>query len=216
MLTTQFVIQNLVHVSALFTLICYLFRDQIKLRLFAMIGDALLAIYYFAGLDQPLWNPLGWSIVNILVNVFMIALLYRDGRIFQMSDREMSLFRKLDSLTPGQFRTLMKDAEWSDSEAQAILTQEGEKPDKLHFVLEGAITIDKAGRSFDVEPGHFIGELAYLRKKPATATARVSSGARVVSWTHEALQKLTTRDPALAAALGLLLNNDLAEKVARG
>ena len=103
-----FLTQNLVHVASLCTLVCYLFRNQIKLRAFAAAGDALLSLYYFTAFEQPLWNPMVWTIVNVVINCGMIVLLLRDGRVYDMTDDEMSLFRNLDSLSPGQFRKLIK------------------------------------------------------------------------------------------------------------
>ena len=67
----------LVHLAAIATLVCYMFRDQIKLRIFAAIGDSLLSAYYYFAFADPLWNPLVWSIANVAINVTMIAILMR-------------------------------------------------------------------------------------------------------------------------------------------
>ena len=138
----------LVHVAAMFTLFCYLFRDQIKLRIFAAIGDTLLIAYYFFGFAEPLWNPLVWSVLNVVINVVMILIILRDAREHDMSDEELSLFRSLDTLTPGQFRKLVGKGTWHRALLPQTLTEEGEELKTLHYVLDGSITIDKANRKF--------------------------------------------------------------------
>jgi hypothetical protein len=207
--------QNLVHVAALFTLICFLFRDQIRLRAFAAIGDALLALYYYVAFADPLWAPLGWCVLNVVINVTMIGVILRDGRIFSMSDRDMTLFQKLDGLTPGQFRTLAKLGEWRQPAENMLLTNEGEKPNELYFVLDGKVTILKANRSFEVDPGLFIGELAFLRKKPATATVKLGAGSDYIAWEASRLETLFAKSDEIKNAMTAILSRDMAEKVAK-
>lgn len=214
MTTGQFIAQNLVHVAAVFTLVCFLFRNQIKLRIFAAIGDALLSVYYFTAFAEPLWNPMAWSILNVMINVAMILVILQDGRASEMSDDELSLFRQLDTLSPGQFRKLSRQGTWYRAPEPVRLTTEGEALDTLYFVLEGKIEITKQDRVFDVSPNLFIGELAFLRKRAATATVEVSSDAHYVGWNHDDLEKLLSRNDDLKSALHMLLSRDMAEKVA--
>jgi Cyclic nucleotide-binding domain len=211
----NFAAQNLVHVAALFTLFCYLFRDQIKLRIFAAIGDLLLSVYYYVAFADPLWNPMVWSLLNVAINTTMIALILRDGREGGMSDDELQLFRNLDALTPGQFRKLAKAGNWHRADEPVTLTTEGDAVNQLHYVLNGTIEILKADRKIAVEPNLFIGELAYMRKRPATATVIVSGDAHYVSWSHDELEVLFKRNDDLRTAMTLLMGRDVAEKMAK-
>jgi hypothetical protein len=209
-----FAAQNLVHVAALFTLLCFLFRDQVKLRIFAAIGDLLLSVYYYVAFADPLWNPMVWSLLNVIINVTMILLILRDGREGGMSDDELSLFRNLDTLSPGQFRKLAKRGTWARAQEPVTLTTENQPLDKLHYVLSGQVNIHKAGRDLVVQPRLFIGELAFLRNRPATATVTVSGDAHYISWTHGELEKLFQRNDELRTAMQLMLGRDVAEKMA--
>jgi Popeye protein conserved region len=211
----DYIAQNLVHVAALFTLFCYLFRNQIKLRIFASLGDLLLSVYYYVAFPVPLWNPMVWSLLNVVINTGMILLILRDGQEGGMSDEELSLFRNLPSLTPGQFRKLAKAGTWHRAEETVTLTTEGQALDRLHYVLDGAIAILKADRRIAVAPNLFIGELAYMRKRPATATVVVSGNAHYISWSHVDLESLFKRNDDLRTAMTLLLGRDVAEKMAK-
>jgi hypothetical protein len=206
--------QHLVHVGALLYLICFLFRDQVALRTFAIAGDAAYTAYYTVA-ERPLWEAMVWTCLNIVINLVMITILLRDKRMTALSDDEMSLFQNLKGLNPGQFRRLMKLGQWQRLEEPQQLTHEGAALDRLYYVLQGNVEVDKGGRNIRVEPAVFIGELAYLRKKPATATVTAGAGALVVSWSHADLARMTAKDEGLNFALATLLNADLAEKVAR-
>lgn len=215
MLASIFTADNLVHLAAIFTLVCYLFRDQIKLRSFAVAGDLLLAAYYFFAFREPLWNPLYWSIANVLINTAMIIMLLRDRRMSLLSDNEMRLFRGLETLSPGQFRKLLKLATWHEMEEPLQLTTEGEMLDTLYYVLDGKVSIGKQGRVIEAGPMLFIGEIAFLRDKAATATVRTSPSSLYVSWKQSELRDLFRKNDDLKNAMGALLSADMADKVAR-
>ena len=211
---SDFLIQNLVHVAAIFTLLCFMFRDQIQLRVFAALGDALLSAYYYLAFAEPLWNPLYWSVANVVINVGMIGILLREHRMSLLSDNEMTLFRCLETLTPGQFRKLLKLATWHDADEPVKLTTEGVVPEKLFYVLEGKVTIGKQGRVLEREPKLFIGEIAFLRDKSATATVTTSEKALYVSWEQIELRTLLKKNDDLRNAMSALLSADMADKVA--
>lgn len=214
-LSPEFLAQNIVHLAAFFTLICFLFRDQIKLRSFAALGDGLLSVYYYAAFPEPLWNPMAWSILNVIINLTMILVILRDGRVFDMTERDLNLFRNLEGLTPGQFRKLRRKGTWHVAEEETVLTTENETPERLYYVQQGEVTIAKGTRrSFTVEPRLFIGELSLLRRKPATATARVAPGSEYIAWERSDLEKLFAEDDAMRHTLHVILSRDMAEKVA--
>jgi|JI10StandDraft_1071094.scaffolds.fasta_scaffold53628_2 hypothetical protein len=208
--------QHLIHVGAILYLVCFLFRDQIALRTFAIAGDFAYMAYYYTAAAQPLWEAIFWIIPNMGINIVMIFLILRDRRMTTLSDDEMSLYQNLRGISPGQFRRLIKTGHWRRIAEPTTLTEEDQTLDQLHYVLHGDVEVDKGGRKIRVDPAVFIGELAFLRKKPATATVKVYPGAIVVSWRHADLAAITAKDEGLNTALALLLNSDLAEKVARG
>ena len=69
----QFIYQNAVHVGAMLYLVCFLFRDQIWLRSFAIAGDVAYVTYYYNISEQPLWSAILWNIPNAVINIAMIC-----------------------------------------------------------------------------------------------------------------------------------------------
>ena len=215
MIDLQDILSNLVHVGALFYLVCFLFRNQILLRSFAIAGDLAYAAYYFNVADQPLWGAILWNIPTILINVVMIALILRDKRTSNFTDNELKLYRSLKSLAPAEFRRIVKIGKWGRTSGETVLAVEGKPLDHLHYVLEGQIEVEKSGRSIPVTPGMFVGEVAFLKQWPASATVRIGPGTLYMSWPHAALTKAQLKHDGLNNAIGAMLNADMAEKVAR-
>lgn len=209
------IFQNLIHVGAVFYLICFLFQNQIKLRCFAIAGDIAYSAYFYGASEQPLWSAMFWSCTYIAINIVMILLLVNDSREGKLSDNELKLYRSMSTLSPGEFRKLVALGKWHRTESDIALTKEGENISQLHYVLEGEVAIEKSGRKIEVKPEVFIGEIAYLLHKPATATVIVKSGSLYMSWTHAALENCFAKQEGLKNALSTLLSADLAMKVAR-
>ena len=87
---------------------------------------------------------------------------------------------------------------------------------ELAYVIEGAVTIDKGGTRIVLDPPAFVGEVAFVTHRPASATVTLAAGARYVTWEIGALRRLLLGAPSLGIGLGAALNRDMAEKVARG
>jgi Cyclic nucleotide-binding domain len=206
---------QMVHVGSLLYLICFLFRDQIMLRCFAIAGDFAFVAYYFNVSDQPLWGAIFWNIPNIGINLAMIALILRDRGTASYSENELKLFGALPPIAPSDFRKLLRSGKWNVAEADTVLAREGEALDHLHFVLEGGVEVEKGGKTIPVVPGLFIGEIAFLTNRPATANVKVLAQSVYFSWPSGALQAAREKDQSLAGAIGSMLNADLAGKLAR-
>lgn len=205
----------IVHVAGLMHVFGYLSRDQLVLRGFLLAGTAVYIAYYAVQASGPMWSAILWSTVLGAANLYVIVAMILDRRVQHFTDDEQRLFSEFTGLSPGQFRRLMKAGKWMTSASPTVLTIEGEQPGALYYVLEGGITIAKAGRDFRVQPPMFIGEVAWLLNTAASATVEIADGARYVAWDTRDLRALLNRNPDLGLCLDNLLNRDLAGKIAK-
>lgn len=206
---------NFVHAAAALQLIGFLFRDQIILRAFIIGGSIVYILYYLLAPALPLWGAMFWSAVFIGVNAVMIARIAADRTHFAISEDERRLFVTLGTLTPGEFRRFMRVGRWETAEAETTLTEEGNTLHRLFYVFDGKAFGTKGPNRFAIEPPVFIGEVAFLLSRPASATVVVEPGARYIVWESSQLRHLMLRAPSLSIALGAALNKDMAAKVAR-
>ncbi len=206
---------NFVHLAAGLYLVGFLFRDQIMLRALVIAGDVVFILYYLFAPAEPLWGGILWSVVFMAVNAVMIMRIAADRTHFGIEQEHLRLFQTLDTMTPGEFRRMMRSARWETATGELRLTEEGSPLSRLYFVLDGPVMIEKAGKHMTVEGGIFIGEVAFLLNRPASATVIVPAGARYVVWESVDLRRLLLRAPSLRIALDAALNRDMAGKVAR-
>ena len=204
----------LVHIGAFLFLLAYLVRDQILLRGLIILGTVFYIGYYFS-METPLWSALLWNSSFVVINLIMIGVIYSDRASFVMSERERKLYQVFNTLSPGEFKKLLKIADWFDGSSEEQITTEGEVPARLYFIIDGEALIAREDKKFFVGPSVFIGELAYLIKKPATATVKLTDKVVGISWKTSSLIKLLASNPQMKIAFDGLLNQDLAAKLAR-
>ena len=204
----------LVHIGAFLFLLAYLVRDQILLRGLIILGTVFYIVYYFF-METPLWSALLWNSSFVVINLIMIGVIYSDRASFVMSEREKKLYQVFNTLSPGEFKKLLKIADWFDGSSEEQITTEGEVPARLYFIIDGEALIARDDEKFIVGPNVFIGELAYLIRKPATATVKLTDKVVGISWKTSSLIKLLASNPQMKIAFDGLLNQDLAAKLAR-
>jgi len=214
----------LVRIATAILLLAYFIRDELKLRLMIIAATLVYNLYYWLVPDPPLWESVIGGFLMVAVNLYVLFQVMLDRTTLRMSDEEKGLFAAFETLTPGQFRRVLKTAQWRKvgdiaqvhevGEAQEHqLTIQGEPSAKLYFIFDGPIRVSKGKHCFGLPQGNFVGEVAYVLQGPATATTWAPSGTYYVEWDASGLRKLGEKHPALGNALNSLLTRDLAEKL---
>lgn len=205
----------LIHAGALLYMIAFIVRDELVLRLLAVTGSALYILYYYLFPAQPLWDAIVSSLIMVMINIAVITQVILERTTFRLSEDEKRLFAAFETLTPGQFRRLLKHAQWRTVAEPdgTLLTREGEKSQALYYVLDGAIAAEKSGQQFCLPAGNFVGEIAYILNIETSATTVAPQGVRYVRWDAQALRTLSKQRPALGNGLTALLTRDVAVKL---
>lgn len=190
-------------------------RDQIKLRAVLLVSIMFAITAHAMAEPHPSWVDIFWHGVEFVINFVVLVQLVLDRTHIGLTPEQEELFKAFHSLTPGEFRSLLKLASWETAAEPEVLTKEGHIPEDLFYVLHGVIEIEKAGRLFQIDPRSFIGEIAFLHNCAATATVRVEKGARFVRWKVKALEKGLDAKNELRVAMMRLIGLDMAMKVAR-
>ncbi|WP_420860782.1 cyclic nucleotide-binding domain-containing protein [Algirhabdus cladophorae] len=214
MFETFFAPENLVLIAgAIFTL-AYLIIHQVAMRIILLFGSGFYIWYYAVIAQTPLWEAIYTSIVMILANVVGLVLLYARGSRYFLPKQHRDIYPLFDELQPGDFRQLLSLADRRVLQTSEVLTREGAPVERLFYVISGTMTIDKLNNQFRMPAEVFVGEVAYLTNRPATATTYLPEGAEVLEWDVQALRRKASRKPRFKMALEAMISQDLAQKVA--
>lgn len=205
---------TLVYIALALQLIGFLARDELRLRLFMLGASGFYLLYYLRIAAEPLWDALAVNLSLALVNAAMIGIVVAERTTLGMSRATLTLYAQFDGLLPGHFRRLLRAASDLRVTEETRIVERGAQLDRLYYVVEGPLFVDRDGSAVQIAGGTFIGEVAYLTGRPASATVRLGPGARYLVWRRADLDRLTRRSPNFRNALLARINADLAGKVA--
>lgn len=202
------------HVSYVLIALSYYLTSIYWLRVTAVAG-LLFEIIYFQTSGGALSTGIGWDIVFILINLQQIyRLRAEDQQLKQMADAQLLRQGVLSSLKPAQLARLVTTGYWRSLESGWVLTTQGELVTELVLICEGQALVEVNGvQVARLGSGTFVGEMALVSGKLASATVRVSATLRAFVFDLEKLRQLMTADESVAIALHQVLGRDLVQKL---
>ena len=192
----------------------YLIINQVGLRLMILLGTCFYTWYYSIAADEPLWAALYLSIMIGAANLIGLFGLYLRRSRLLIPRAFQDLYAHFGDLPPGDFRELMARCDRRRLTTREEVTKEGTAVERLIFVISGKIDVEKRGDRFPLPSGIFIGEVAFLTGRAASATTWIEAGAEILEWDVEDLRRHSRRKPRFQLALEAMISKDLAAKVA--
>ncbi|MEM7687884.1 MAG: cyclic nucleotide-binding domain-containing protein [Pseudomonadota bacterium] len=205
----------LIYLGAAISLVAFAIRDELKLRALIVASTFIYIVYYYLAVSPPLWDSIITSLLLVSVNILVLAQILLERTTFRLSKDEKALFDAFETLTPGQFRKLLKIAKWATAQDPegTLLTQEDTPSEALIYIFDGIVSVEKKGRRFRLPGGNFVGEVGYVLNRQTTTTSVAPMGVRYVQWDALPLRRLSAKHPNLGNALNALLTRDLARKL---
>lgn len=204
----------IISVSYILLIVGGIVRDVLLLRVLFSIAGAL-AVWYglvISDVSITLWEA-GFTLVNAVQGI----LLWNEKRSVRLTPEErelqLSLFSQMSLV---DFNRFVRTGTWISAPEGTELTRQGEPVVRIVFISEGAasVTIDQTIVAY-CKRGDFIGEMAFVSGKPATATVVTISAARYIMWKFEDLRTLIERHPDIRSALQSVFNKNLIDKLMR-
>jgi hypothetical protein len=129
------------------------------------------------------------------------------------AERELlrSIFTGLDDV---QIARLLVAGLFNDIAKGTTLAEENKPLQTLFFICAGHVKVTVAGREVaHLEKGNFVGEIAFLTEKPATATVVAEDSVRALVFERAELNQLFRDDGGVAGLIYQLLGRELAQKI---
>jgi len=191
----------------------YLVINQVALRLLLLLGTVLYVWYYLVVADTPLWEAIYLSVLMGVANLIGLGGLYLRRSRFSVPGAHRDIFPRFPDLSPGDFRALMKHGTRRAVYDREQLTQQGQKPQTLTYVLSGGLDVNKDGDNFRMPADVFVGEVAYMQDRPSAASIWVRPMSEILQWEVSTLRRQSARQSRFGLALQSVISRDLAAKV---
>jgi len=202
------------HVSYVIIAISYWLTDIFWLRSMAIVGLSFEILYFvFSGGD--LRTGIGWDTIFIAINFYQLYRLWKDRLSLHLPEADRELLRKvLPGLRDVQIARLLLAGEFSEIAPGTTLTEENTTLQRLFFICAGRVRVLIAGREISLlEKGNFVGEVAFLTEKPATATVVAESSVRALVFDKDKLSQFFRNEAEVAGLIYQLLGRELAFKI---
>ena len=202
------------HLSYVLIAVSYWLTDMFWLRLVAIVGLSLEILYFlFTGGD--LRTGIGWDLVFIAINAYQLYRILQDRLSLRLPQADRELLRSvLTGLDDAQIVRLLVAGWFSDIAEGTTLAEENKPLDKLFFICAGHVRVTIAGREVShLQKGNFVGEVAFLTEKPATATVVAEDSVRALVFERAALSWFFRNEAEVAGLIYQLLGRELAHKI---
>ena len=202
------------HLSYLLIAISYWLTDIFWLRVVAVVGLSLEIVYFLLS-GGDLRAGIGWDLVFIAINLYQIYRLVNDRLSLRLPEPDRQLLRSvLTGLDDAQIARLLVAGEFSDMREGTTLARENEPLDRLYFICDGHVRVTIAGRDVSrLERGNFVGEVAFLTERPATATVVSESDVRALVFERGKLNRFFSDETEVAGLIYQLMGRELANKI---
>ena len=204
----------LIDLSSLLTVISFSVRNILFLRTLA-VGAQLCAIPYFLLQSTPLWAPIGWTSLFILINLYQIWLLLLERRPIVFTADEQKLYNlAFQSLTPREFIQLLKLGQWQSGTVGERIMTKGESTGHISVISSGKVLASSDGtRLGEVKPGQLVGTSCALIGEPCYADAEFVEESHYINWPIAELSQFLDKNPKVRVKFADIVNRDLADKV---
>jgi len=153
---------------------------------------------------------------GILMAILLLA--YNSPRpklSLRLPEAERELLRSVfTGLDDAQIARLLVAGRFNDIAKGTTLAEENKPLETLFFICAGHVKVTVAGREVaHLEKGNFVGEIAFLTEKPATATVVAEDSVRALVFDRAELNQFFRNEAEVAGLIYQLLGRELAQKI---
>jgi len=205
-----------IHAGNVLLLVAYTVRDILWLRLFAL-ASSLIALPYFALQPKPLWEPLGWTILFAVINVYQSWRIFVERRPVKLTPEEEEIHKRVfRELPPRKFLQVLSIGTYTTSEIGARLLERGKRAQAISLILRGKVRVTRDERVLgELTAGDIVGSALILSGVSADVNAVATEEVRSLRWEVDPLDQFLAGNPETRIALQKYLAQDLAGKLNR-
>ena len=193
----------------------YLVKDIMYLRILSIVASLFGMFFNYTVPAEPLWLPIGWNAIFVMVNIYHISVLLYEKRPVQMDDKNTELYNTLfKELTPVEYLKISKAACWKTYEPGDVVIRQLHLVPDLILIYNGTIDVEVDGKKVaELRDGQFVGEMSFLTEKSATATCVVEHPTECLVWKQQEFKDLLKRNPSLYFTIQSVLSTQVSDKL---
>lgn len=204
------------HVSFVIVALSLLMKDIILLRALGILSGMVGIGYNYFVTDEPLWVPIIWLTVFMLINFFMIVRFYLSTRQADLSDDDVTIWKtNFLGLATDEYRWIKRIFEYQSYDGDEIVIHKGTENGFLYFITSGNFDVRRGKTEVGIlTQGDIIGEISFLTGSPANADVIAHEGAKCIMIDKSKLRSIMLKHPSFHLSMTNLFNLNLMKKLA--
>ncbi len=210
----DFRLDYLIDVSSLLTVASFSVRAMLPLRALA-VASQVFAIPYFMLQPTPLWTPVGWTGLFLVINLYHITRILLERRPVSFTADEQQLYDlAFQSLEPREFLKLLKLGEWKTARQGDNILTRGQPIAQIAVPIAGNVSASRDNKVVaQLHPGELIGAGIGLTGQPAAFDAEFAEDARYMSWSVTDINSFLDKNHDLSVKFNDVINRYLVGQI---
>lgn len=212
----EFFVKHGDHIAYALIMFSFMVKDIIWLRCLSiaasstLIGNSLMKTGSSWTDAIVLWNLLFMSI-----NVVHVSMIVFGERRVRFSEDEEELYETMfANFTKLEFQRVLRLSLWINAKPGDQLATEGEHLSDVMLISDGVVEIRVGDRAVaTVRDGQFIGEMSYLTRDTASASAVVIEPTKLLAWPKVELRSMLKRNPSMLSLMTAVMGADVSRKL---
>lgn len=209
-------IDGIGHLSFLIVALSLLMRDIVLLRVLGILSGVVGIGYNYFVTEEPLWVPIIWLSIFMIINVYMITTFYLSNRQANLTEADMEIWKtNFLGLTTDEYRRIKKLFEIRSFDDGEAVIHTGTENGFLYFVTSGLLDVRRGNKEIGrLSQGDIVGEMSFLTDSPANADVIANKGAACIMIDKARLRSLMMKHPTFHSSMTNLFNMNLMKKLA--
>jgi len=209
-----FKLDYLISLSSLLTVASFSVRAMLPLRTLA-VASQVFAIPYFMLQPTPLWTPVGWTGLFMVINLYHITCILLERRPVKFNPDEQQLYDlAFRNFAPRDFLKLLKLGEWKTAQQGDPIMEQGRPIEQILVPISGTVAAAKDGKVVaQLHPGELIGAGVALTGQASAFNADFAEESRYMAWRVTDVHQFMDKNPDLAIKLNDVINRYLVAQI---
>ena len=165
---------------------------------------------------EPLWVPIIWLTVFMLINIYMIATFYLTNRDANLTDDDLAIWKtNFLGLATDEYRRIKKIFEFQTYDGGDVLIHAGTENALLYFVTSGRLSVERDNKEIGIlTHGDIVGETSFLTNSRANADVIAVERTACIVIDKAKLGSIMIKHPSFHLSMTNLFNMNLMKKLA--
>ena len=204
------------HLSFLIVAISLAMKDIIFLRILGICSGIVGIFYNYFVTSDPLWVPIIWLSIFIIINSSMISIFYFENKKSNLTFEDIEIWKtNFIGLSLREYKLIKKISSSEIYNIGDVLIHIGIKNKFLYFVNTGNLNVKRNNKILNtLSQGDVAGEMSFITESLPNADVIANEKSNCVTIDKTKLKSIMVKNPTLHLSITNLFNLNLTKKLA--